>query len=422
MTHHSQTALNLVREQSPERPVALVRRAPVTVAAQWFQSHFKGEIFYAVKANPSAWVIETLRDAGVRAFDVASINEVKLVKALSPEARLAFMHPVKSRRAIAEAYYDFGVRTFSLDTQEELAKILDSTGGAKDLNLIVRLATSGEGANLPLTNKFGAQVYEAPALLLAARQATQDKMGISFHVGSQCMRPTAYAAAMSAASRSLVRAGVLADIVDVGGGFPSIYPGMVPPALSEYMDVIDRAFEDMKVHEATELWAEPGRSLVAESTSILTRVDLRKGDALYLNDGAYGNLFDATHAKWPFPVKLHRADAGGEVSSELKPFRFYGPTCDSIDHMPGPFWLPADVVEGDYIEIGMLGAYGVAMATGFNGYGESDTVFLDEAPMASLFGLGPRHISLPRSETLEDNKIVRFSRPKGGKKGRRRRG
>ncbi|MEM9963736.1 MAG: type III PLP-dependent enzyme [Asticcacaulis sp.] len=422
MTYHSQTALNLVREQSPERPVALVRRAPVTVAAQWFQSHFKGEIFYAVKANPSAWVIETLRDAGVRAFDVASINEVKLVKTLAPEARLAFMHPVKSRRAIAEAYYDFGVRTFSLDTQEELAKILDSTGGAKDLNLIVRLATSGEGANLPLTNKFGAQVYEAPALLLAARQATQDKMGISFHVGSQCMRPTAYAAAMSAASRSLVRAGVLADIVDVGGGFPSIYPGMVPPALSEYMDVIDRAFEDMKVHEATELWAEPGRSLVAESTSILTRVDLRKGDALYLNDGAYGNLFDATHAKWPFPVKLHRADADGEVSSELKPFRFYGPTCDSIDHMPGPFWLPADVAEGDYIEIGMLGAYGVAMATGFNGYGESDTVFLDEAPMASLFGLGPRHISLPRSEVLEDNKVVRFSRPKGGKKGKRRRG
>lgn len=422
MVQHSQTALNLVREQSPERPVALVRRAPVTVAAQWFQSHFKGEIFYAVKANPSAWVIETLRDAGVRAFDVASINEVKLVKALAPEARLAFMHPVKSRRAIAEAYYEYGVRTFSLDTQEELAKILDSTGGAKDLNLIVRLATSGEGANLPLTNKFGAQVYEAPALLLAARQATQDKMGISFHVGSQCMRPTAYAAAMSAASRSLVRAGVLADIVDVGGGFPSIYPGMVPPALSEYMDVIDRAFEDMKVHEATELWAEPGRSLVAESTSILTRVDLRKGDALYLNDGAYGNLFDATHAKWPFPVKLHRADADAEASSELKPFRFYGPTCDSIDHMPGPFWLPADVAEGDYIEIGMLGAYGVAMATGFNGYGESDTVFLDEAPMASLFGLGPRHISLPRSETLEDNKIVRFSRPKGGKKGKRRRG
>ncbi|MDC7682666.1 type III PLP-dependent enzyme [Asticcacaulis sp. BYS171W] len=418
---HYQTALDLVREQSPEKPVALVRREPVSVAAQWFQRHFKGDVFYAVKANPSAWVIQTLLEAGVRSFDVASINEVKLVKDIAPDARLAFMHPVKSRRAIAEAYHDFGVKTFSLDTHEELQKILDATGGAKDLNLIVRLATSGEGSNLPLTNKFGAQPYEAPALLLAARQATQDRMGLSFHVGSQCMRPTAYAAAMSAASRALVRAGVLADIVDVGGGFPSVYPGMIPPSLPEYMDVIDRAFEDMKVHEATELWAEPGRSLVAESTSILTRVELRKGDALYLNDGAYGNLFDATHAKWPFPVRLHRAEDGDE-SEDLKPFRFYGPTCDSIDHMPGPFWLPADVDEGDYVEIGMLGAYGVAMTTGFNGYGESETVFLDEAPMASLFGLAPRSLNVPRNayDAVEENKVVRLNRPKGGKRGKKR--
>ncbi|WKL57929.1 type III PLP-dependent enzyme [Asticcacaulis sp. ZE23SCel15] len=415
------TALDLVRKQSPERPVAMVRRAAVSVAAQWFQANFKGDVFYAVKANPSAWVIETLRDAGISSFDVASLGEVELVRSLAPEARLAFMHPVKSRSAITRAYFDYGVRTFSLDTHDELRKILDATGNAKDLNLIVRLATSGEGSNLPLTNKFGAQAHEAPALLLATRQATQDLMGISFHVGSQCMRPTAYAAAMSAASRSLVRAGVFADIVDVGGGFPSVYPGMVPPALAEYMDVIDRAFEDMKVHETTELWAEPGRSLVAESTSVLTRVELRKGDALYLNDGSYGTLFDATHAKWPFPVKLVRAD-GTDAEGELRPFRFYGPTCDSIDHMPGPFWLPADVREGDYIEIGMLGAYGVAMATGFNGYGQTDTVFMDDAPMASLFGLGPRHISTPRSayDTYEDNKVVRLNRPKGGKRGKKR--
>ncbi|ADU11976.1 type III PLP-dependent enzyme [Asticcacaulis excentricus] len=418
---HFQSALDLVREQSPEKPVALVRREPVSVAAQWFQRHFNGDVFYAVKANPSSWVIETLLDGGISSFDVASINEVKLVRGLAPEARLAFMHPVKSRRAIAEAYSDFGVKTFSLDTHEELQKILDATGGAKDLNLIVRLATSGEGSNLPLTNKFGAQPYEAPALLLAARQATQDRMGVSFHVGSQCMRPTAYAAAMSAASRALVRAGVLADIVDVGGGFPSVYPGMVPPSLPEYMDVIHRAFDEMKVHEATELWAEPGRSLVAESTSILARVELRKGDALYLNDGAYGNLFDATHAKWPFPVRLHRAEDGDE-QPELKPFRFYGPTCDSIDHMPGPFWLPADVEEGDYVEIGMLGAYGVAMTTEFNGYGQTETVFLDDAPMASLFGLGPRSLNVPRSlfDSVEENKVVRLNRPKGGKRGKKR--
>jgi ornithine decarboxylase len=423
-----QSALDLVRKQLPERPVALVRKRPVAAAAQWFQTNFKGDVFYAVKANPSAWVIETLWEAGVRAFDVASIAEVELVRGLKPQARLAFMHPVKSRAAITRAYFDFGVKTFSLDTHEELAKILDATGHARDLNLIVRLATSGEGANLPLTNKFGAQPYEAPSLLLAARQATQDLMGISFHVGSQCMRPTAYAAAMASASRSLVRAGVFADVVDIGGGFPSVYPGMVPPSLAEYMDVIDRAFNDMKVHEETQLWAEPGRALVAESTSVLTKVELRKNDALYLNDGSYGNLFDATHAKWPFPVRLIRPDAPKTLNAEtpeesLKPFRFYGPTCDSIDSMPGPFWLPADIGEGDYVEIGMLGAYGVAMGTRFNGYGDTETVFLEDAPMASLFGLAPRSITTPvrAMDAVDENKVVRLNRPKGGKRGKKRR-
>jgi ornithine decarboxylase len=416
------SALDLVRKQSPERPVALVRREAVSVAAKWFQANFKGDVFYAVKANPSPWVIETLLATGINSFDVASLNEVELVRSLAPKARLAFMHPVKNRNAITKAYFDHGVRTFSLDTHEELRKIIDATGGAKDLNLIVRLATSGEGSNFPLTQKFGAQAHEAPSLLLAARQATQDLMGVSFHVGSQCMRPTAYAAAMAQASRLLVRAGVFADVVDIGGGFPSIYPGMVPPALAEYMDVIERAFEDMKVHETTELWAEPGRALVAESTSLLTRVELKKGDALYLNDGAYGTLFDATHAKWPFPVRLIRQGAEEVEGETLRPFRFYGPTCDSIDHMPGPFWLPADVEEGDYIEIGMLGAYGVGMVTRFNGYGELDTVAAEDAPMASTFGLAPRSITVPRNayEAEAENKVVRLNRPKGGKRGKKR--
>ena len=236
---------------------------------------------------------------------------------------MAFMHPVKSRRAIARAYFDFGVRTFALDTHEELAKIRAETGGADDLNLIVRMAVSTEGAQYSLSGKFGVSPEEAPSLLLAARRATQDLMGVSFHVGSQCMRPTAYQAAMSQASRALVRAGVLADVVDVGGGFPSVYPGMVPPVMADYVDSIHRGFAEMMVHETTELWCEPGRALVAESSSILTKVELRKGDALYLNDGSYGTLFDAAHTKWPFPVKLVREDDSG---AELKPFRFYGPT------------------------------------------------------------------------------------------------
>lgn len=421
-TYH--TPLDLVRERSPERPVAFARPDAVAVAARWFQDNFKGDVFYAVKANPSPWVIETLFRHGVTSFDVASLAEVELVAKYAPGARMGFMHPVKSRKAIAEAYRTYGVKTFSLDTHEELAKILEATGGAKDLTLMVRLAVSAEGASYSLAGKFGAPLHEAPSLLLAARAATQGKMGVCFHVGSQCMRPTAYQAAMAQASRAIVRAGVMVDVVDVGGGFPSIYPGMMPPDMADYVDSIQRGFAEMMVHEDTELWCEPGRALVAEASSILTKVELRKGEALYLNDGSYGSLFDAAHVKWPFPVKLYRGEGeeAHEVTGPLKPYRFYGPTCDSLDHMPGPFWLPEGVQEGDYIEIGMLGAYGVAMATGFNGFGAIETTFVDDAPMASMFGLAGRAIRLPREIQEDDRKVVRLSRPKGaaGKKRRKR--
>ena len=421
-TYHK--PLDLVRERSPERPVAFARPDAVAVAARWFQDKFKGDVFYAVKANPSPWVIETLVKSGVNSFDVASIPEIALVAGCAPNARMAFMHPVKSRKAIAEAYYRFGVKIFALDTHEELRKILEATGGASDLTLIVRLAVVAEGASYSLSGKFGVDLHEAPALLLAARAATTGKMGVSFHVGSQCMRPTAYQAAMAQASRAIVRAGVLVDIVDVGGGFPSVYPGMVPPDMSDYVDSIQRGFADMTVHEETELWCEPGRALVAEASSILTKVELRKGEALYLNDGSYGSLFDAAHVKWPFPVKLYRGEGQGahEVEGPLRPFRFYGPTCDSLDHMPGPFWLPEDIQEGDYIEIGMLGAYGVAMNTRFNGFGDAETAVVGDAPMASMFGLAGRNIRLPRDEREEERKVVRLSRPKGraGKSRRKR--
>jgi ornithine decarboxylase len=386
----------------------------VALAAHWFQDNFKGDVLYAVKANPSPWVIETLAAHGVRGFDVASIPEIELVKAHAPDARLAFMHPVKSRAAIKAAYFKHGVRTFAVDTLEELDKVLDITGRAKDLNLIVRLAVDTLGAAYSLSGKFGVDAREASPLLLAARRATDELMGVSFHVGSQCMRPSAFQAAMAQVSRALVRAGVFADVVDVGGGFPSVYPGMIPPDLAEYTAAIDRGFAEMMVHETTELWCEPGRALVAEGSSLLTRVELRKGDALYLNDGSYGALFDAAHSKWPFPVKLQRPK--GKASEALKPFRLFGPTCDSADAMAGPFWLPEDVREGDFIEIGMLGAYGVAMSTRFNGFGEADKAEVEDAPMLSLFGLAPRTLATPRAETAD---VVKLSRARGRKRRRR---
>ncbi|MES1197024.1 MAG: type III PLP-dependent enzyme [Pseudomonadota bacterium] len=373
--------LDLVVRGAPEGPVAIARPHRVAAAAEWFRGHFPGEIFYAVKANPSPWVLDAMWAAGIRGFDVASEVEAHLVASRFPTAQLAFMHPVKSRRAIQRAFYEYGVRTFALDSEAELEKILEETGRARDLTLVVRMAVGNEGSIYPLSQKFGVSAERAPDLLRRVRAATEEMMGVSFHVGSQCMRPDAFRNAMLSVGRSIVQAGVVADIVDVGGGFPAIYPGMTPPPMQDYIRTIRDTFENMHVLENARLWAEPGRALVAEAGSTVVRVELRKDDSLYLNDGSYGSLFDATHSNWPYPVKLLREGAGAETT----PFRFYGPTCDSIDATAGTFELPVDVREGDLIEIGQLGAYGSTMATRFNGFGETVTIESKDAPWPTMF-------------------------------------
>lgn len=376
------TPLDLVRRRSLDGPVACARPARLAVAVRWFQEHFPGDILYAVKANPAPWVIDGLYRAGLDRFDVASLPEIALVAERCPSARLAFMHPVKARRAIRSAYFDYGVRVFALDCEAELAKIVEETGRARDLTLIVRLAVSNEGSSLPLAGKFGVEAAVAPDLIRAAR-AHAERLGVSFHVGSQCMAPLSYRTAMLEASRAIARAGVIADIVDVGGGFPSAYPGLIPPPLADYAALIEETFEEMMVTETAELWAEPGRALVAEAASTLTRVELVKGDAAYLTDGAYGSLFDMAHARWPFPMRVLRAE--GAPARESAPFRLFGPTCDAIDSMPGPYALPADLREGDVIEVGMTGAYGAALSTRFNGFGDIETVRVNDFPWASVY-------------------------------------
>jgi ornithine decarboxylase len=379
-SHHN--ALGLATSLKPVQPVTLIRPHAARRAARFFVEKFPGRSLYAVKANPSPDLLKVLWESGITHYDVASIAEVRLVAETLPEATLCFMHPVKAEEAIAEAYHQHGVRTFSLDTIEELEKIVRATGGATDLNLLVRIRVSSDHSKLSLAAKFGAEPEEMKTLLMATRQAA-DALGICFHVGSQAMTPAAYAEAMERVRAAIVAASVTVDIVDVGGGFPSRYPGMEPPPLDLYFETIHRSFEDLPISYSAELWCEPGRALCAEYASLVVRVEKRRGDTLYINDGAYGALFDAAHIDWRFPVRLLR-----ETPSEARdvPFSFYGPTCDDLDHMAGPFELPADVGPGDYVEIGMLGAYGCAMRTRFNGFGSDLTVVVEDEPMTTLYG------------------------------------
>lgn len=297
--HHHPDARSVVRALAPDEPVILNRPHAAARAARFFVEKFPGRPLYAVKANPSPDLLSILWASGITHYDVASIAEVRLVRGLLPQAVLCFMHPVKARGAIREAYFEHGVRTFSLDSAEELEKIVDATRGgdgaaATDLRLCVRLRVSSEYSELSLASKFGCDLTEAPGLLQLTRQYA-DWLGVCFHVGSQAMTPFAYVQALERTRAAIPEASVVIDMIDVGGGFPSVYPGMEPPPLEDYFAIIHRQFEALPIAYNAELWCEPGRALCAEYSSLIVRVEKRRGDELYINDGAYGALFDAAH-------------------------------------------------------------------------------------------------------------------------------
>ena len=371
----------LVAELRPEEPLHCLRPATLAATARTFIAAFPGDVLYAVKCNPDPAVLRALWAGGVRHVDCASPAEIALVRTMFADADIHFMHPVKARGAIREAWSRHAVRDFVLDSPAELAKILDetaATGASGALGLVVRLALPKGSAVLDLSGKFGAEADEAVALLRAARPVAA-RLGIAFHVGSQCLDPTAWRAAFAIAADIIARAGVAIDIVDVGGGFPAAYPGAELPPLGAYMAEIEAGFERLALPGAR-LWAEPGRALVADGASVVLQVQARRGDVLFVNDGVYGSLADAGTLGFRYPVRCLRPDAP-EPSATLRDFAFMGPTCDSADAMRGPFRLPEDIREGDWIEVGQLGAYGTCLRTGFNGFDRARVAEVSDPPL-----------------------------------------
>lgn len=367
----------------PEEPLHCLRPQAVSAAARAFVAAFPGDVLYAVKCNAEPAILRAVAAGGVAHFDCASEAEVRLVRSLFPRAAIHFMHPVKSCAAIRAAWQQHGVRDFVLDTDGELTKILAETGGgAGDLGLVVRLALPKGSAAYDLSGKFGAAPAEAAALLRAARPHAA-RLGLSFHVGSQCLDPGAWTRALALAAEVIADAGVAVEIVDVGGGFPVAYPGSEPPPLADFIAAI-RAGAAL-LPAGVRLWAEPGRALVAGGASVVVQVQQRRGDALYVNDGVYGALSDAGAPGFRFPHRLIRA-GGDPAASVTRDFTLFGPTCDSADVMRGPWTLPADVRDGDWIEIGQLGAYGTALRTAFNGFDRAIVTEVTDSPMLATAG------------------------------------
>ena len=375
---------NLVKQLKPNKPVYCIRKKSILSASKYFQKNFPGNILYAVKTNPHPTVIKTLIKSGINQFDVASIEEIKVIKKFSPSAKCSYMHTVKNRESIREAYYKYGIKTFALDTKEELIKIIESTDNAKDLELFVRVAVSNEHAEIDLSKNFGALSSEATGLFRLVKQNSK-KIGLSFHVGSQCMHPISYSKGISEIGNIIKRTKIIPNYINVGGGFPTIYPDLIPQSLDNYLEEIKKSLKSLKLESMPEIICEPGRALVAESGSTIVRVDLKKKQKLYINDGTYGTLFDAGTPNIVFPSKMIKDSSNKIISKKLTAFDFYGPTCDSMDYMKGPFLLPNNIKENDYIELGQLGAYGITFRTQFNGFFSDEIYEVEDSPIMSLY-------------------------------------
>lgn len=356
-------AAEMVAVLAPAEPVYCLRPHVLRATAQAFCDTFPGEVLFAVKCNPDPHFLDALHAGGIRHFDTASLPEIALIRARYAEAHVHYMHPVKPREAIGRAAREFGVTHFVVDHPDELDKVVAQAGS--DVTVVVRLATARGAAVYDLGGKFGTDVEGAAALLLAAARRGC-RVGLCFHVGSQCLTPSSYTAALRQVGEVLRRAPVELAVLDVGGGFPVAYVGATPPPLADYVAAIRAGLAELPLSPGCRLWCEPGRALVAAGASVVVRVELRRDHLLYINDGVYGSLNDMVNPGIRFPVRLIRP--GRAAADELAPFTLFGPTCDPVDVLPGPFWLPADLRPGDYLEIGQAGAYSLAVRTGFNGF------------------------------------------------------
>ena len=380
LTFESAAAASLALQ--PDAPLFCFSAAQLGERAKIFLKGFPGEVTFAVKANSSPQVIKVLADTGVKAWDVASVFEMATVSKIVPNARFHYHNPVKSRREISDAWKLYTCKRYVVDCREELAKIADVIGPAKDIEIAVRFVLPRERASSAhdFSTKFGAPDHICVELLKQVVALGYTPL-LTFHPGSQCTEPHNYARHIKAAARIANTAGVVIPKLNVGGGFPANYMLSTAPEPQIFFKVIEEAVtKAFGQDKRPKIECEPGRGLVATCMSLLTRVKLvcTDGDDIFINDGVYGGLMEYMQVpdlEPPFRVIRD----GKSIEGETKSFKVFGPTCDPLDVLPHRLDILATLREDDYIEFGSLGAYGLATMTNFNGYGGNAIVAVDQA-------------------------------------------
>ena len=367
-------AAELSKAMEPDEALFCYSSSALVERAMVFMRHFPGTVSFAVKSNPSPEVITTLAGCGITHWDVASVHEMALVRAIQPHSQFHYHNPVKSRREISDAYVVYGCRRFVVDCREELAKIAAIVGEDKSVEIATRFVLPRERGSSAhdFSTKFGAAEHLCVELLQKTVGLGYQPV-LTFHPGSQSKEPQVYVRHIEAAARIGKQAGIVVGKLNVGGGFPANYVLSTAPEPTVFFRVIAEARARYFAGQTMpQLECEPGRGLVADCMSLLTRVKLvcTDGDDIFINDGVYGGLMEYMQVPdLKPPLRVIRD--GKVISGEIKSWKVFGPTCDPLDVLPHRLDLPSTLREGDYIEFGTLGAYGISTLTKFNGYGEN---------------------------------------------------
>ena len=362
----------IIKEHQSDAPLYCFCPEQLRSTYRQFRQLFPGRVTYAVKANPTAEIVQTLVQEGMTAFDVASLSEIELIRRHSAFAALHYNNPIRSQKENHRAFHDFKVRSYAVDSVNELEKLANTVGQkAGDVEVSVRFHLDLGGAGYDFGTKFGASTNNAVALVKQAKQLGF-KVSLSFHPGSQCRVAEAYRDYVYAAADIAKCAKVQLFRLNVGGGFPVTFPDDQVEGLEVYMKAISKAVDNSFADYRPELLCEPGRAMVASSVALLTKVKAIKDDGrLYLNDGVYGG-FQESHIIRLLP-RYQVFDSSGHLKNgEARDFVVFGPTCDSMDQLPGKLALPTSIAEEDTIVFYDMGAYGSATTTNFNGYNSAN--------------------------------------------------
>lgn len=366
----------LIQSETPDMPAFLFCEKELVKSAETFKAGFNGLVTYAVKANPSPHIIEILRREGLEAFDVASPNEMALVRTHAPGAALHYNNPIKSRREITAAWEQYGVKSFAIDNLAQLDQIAAIVPPSEDVEITIRFKAVKARKAYDFGTKFG--IPEQGAIEIATiAKAMGYSVSLCFHVGSQCEEVYTYERHIAAAGRIAERAHIELKRLNVGGGFPAAYPSSGAPPISRYFETIEKAAKKTFGSSRPQMIVEPGRAMVTPSTSLLLRVKHQRNNvSVYLNDGAYGALMEVKFMPILPPTRVWRD--GQVLSGPTIPFKIFGPTCDSYDVLPQAFDFPEVIAEDDWIEFGQMGAYSQASTTAFNGFSDRAQYYVDE--------------------------------------------